>query len=169
MVMLFQPPPPNPEAGAALIAGPRFFIRAGITAADIRAIPRASGRRSLRIVRRLIRYVGLAALSTIGGYLGGYYLTVLGAAKASTVLSLAIGVKTTLLAAEDLRRIGIESQLLRGVLAAKIGVAFGALGWLGAGSGVVQWHVDQYLTPFQRYTRNRVKRAGRRGLIGWPF
>lgn len=119
--------------------------------------------RVVRVVHRITRYAGLALLLSGIGWAAGYLLPAWTAGTVVGGAAIAGGVRATKMAAEDLARIGIESRLLRIVLAGKVGVAFGAIPLFGGLAGILAKH----LPPFQRYVRERTIRAGRRGLTGW--
>jgi type IV secretory pathway TrbD component len=120
-----------------------------------------------RIVHRITRYVILAGAMTGLGFLAGYYLTMATAAAVSASISLAGGIRVTRMLSRDIAMLGVESSFIKWSLAAKGGALFALLPWLGAGTGLLLWSEHQYLHPLKKYVRDRITRAGRRGLTGW--
>lgn len=143
MVMLWQPTPPPPGV-ASMVAGPQFgrIVAESILGHPALNVPER--RRGFgRIVKRIARYVGLAALMYLGGWAGGLYLPIGWTGVTATGLAVAGGARAAVLAGEDLSRIAFfrESAFLRTVIAGKVGGLFGILPFVGALHGTIAWTI----------------------------
>lgn len=129
-----------------------------------------------KVIGRIVRYTALAGTIWGLGYLAGYYLTLAKAAAFTALVGISGGIRATVLVAEDLARLGIEREWIRGGIAGRVGVLFGSLAWIGGAVGLYTYGLHKVVEPAREALRRawiRPRPLGGSGLGGggtiWGF